>query len=150
MGLDMYLSGKKYISKYDPKDATILDSVNSIADLPPGVKGKINTIEFEAGYWRKANHIHDWFVKNVQGGVDECQESYVSREMLKSLLDICQEVLDDPDSAETLLPRCQGFFFGSDEYDKYYFEDVKHTVEVIAPLLSQEYDGWGFFYHSSW
>ena len=26
----------------------------------------------EVGYWRKANAIHGWFVRNVQNGKDDC------------------------------------------------------------------------------
>jgi len=33
--------------------------------------GNYNWNADENGHWRKANHIHDWFVKNVKGGVDD-------------------------------------------------------------------------------
>lgn len=39
-----------------------------------------NSIAEDVGYWRKANAIHAWFVKNVQGGVDNCQSHEVSKE----------------------------------------------------------------------
>lgn len=45
-------------------------------------------------YWRKANHIHCWFVDNVGGGVDECQEMKVSKRQLQKLLRTVKEVLD--------------------------------------------------------
>lgn len=56
----------------------------------------IGTIEvgFEAGYWRKANQIHKWFVENVQEGEDDCKEYYVSREKLKELLGKVNRILD--------------------------------------------------------
>ena len=65
MGLDMYLSQKRRGTK----------SVEDVA------------------YWRKANHIHQWFVENVQGGVDDCKEYYASRKQLKKLLDTVNAVL---------------------------------------------------------
>ncbi len=37
----------------------------------------------EVGYWRKANQIHNWFVKNVQGGVDDCGYYGVTKEKLE-------------------------------------------------------------------
>jgi hypothetical protein len=46
----------------------------------------------EVGYWRKANQVHAWFVKNVQNGIDECQESKVTREQLQELLAICKKI----------------------------------------------------------
>ena len=52
------------------------------------------TIFEQIGYWRKANHIHNWFVENVQGGVDECDTYEVTREQLEDLLDICKKVIN--------------------------------------------------------
>lgn len=48
----------------------------------------------QVGYWRKANHIHDWFVKNVQDGEDDCRyHNEVTKEALEELLDVCETVL---------------------------------------------------------
>ena len=49
----------------------------------------------EIGYWRKANQIHAWFVDNVQGGKDDCEEYSVSRSQLGQLLAVVKEVLDN-------------------------------------------------------
>lgn len=48
----------------------------------------------QAAYWRKANAIHAWFVTHVQDGIDECQDSPVTRAQLTELRDLCQGVLD--------------------------------------------------------
>lgn len=53
-----------------------------------------NDCEVEIGYWRKVNSIHNWFVQNVQDGIDERQESLVSKEDLERLLEVCQKVSD--------------------------------------------------------
>ncbi len=86
MGLDMYLTKKTRF--YKPQDIKIVGK---------GTKGikteKINCIEEDVGYWRKANHIHKWFVDNVQDGNDNCKEYYVSRENLIELQDVVDEVL---------------------------------------------------------
>ena len=37
---------------------------------------------------------HIWFVQNVLNGIDERQQSLVSREQLENLLEVCQKVLD--------------------------------------------------------
>ena len=47
--------------------------------------GRISHVEEEVMYWRKANHIHAWFVKNVQDGIDNCAEYYVSPDNLREL-----------------------------------------------------------------
>lgn len=46
-----------------------------------------------------------------------------------------------------ILPTSDGFFFGSTDYDEYYLDDLKNTVEMIEPLLQEDGD---FYYHSSW
>ena len=53
----------------------------------------------EVGFWRKANHIHNWFVVNCQDGVDECQETEISKENLEELLSICKKVLNPTGSS---------------------------------------------------
>lgn len=146
MGLDMYLTAKMSLYDKDKRSA----KVRKI--FPVMFKsGNINYIRvgFEGGYWRKANHIHEWFVTNVQGGVDDCGYYAVGRETLKRLLDICRKIMTNPEIAEELLPTQAGFFFGSTEYDEYYCRDLKRTVEIIERCL-QLPEEWSFEYHSSW
>lgn len=86
MGLDMYFTKKYYIWTKDREKVKIT-----------GVKGvnsrKVKEISEDAGYWRKANAIHNWFVQNVQDGEDDCKEYYVSEEQMKELLDVVNKVL---------------------------------------------------------
>jgi len=155
MGLDMYLSGKRYISSYF--DEADKDRAEAIQQQFPELKGKdrfgsescIKEVRIEAGYWRKVNAIHKWFVDNVQGGEDECKPHYVSREQLLALKALCQEVLDNRDRAADLLPSANGFFFGSTEYDDYYFDDLQTTIGIIDDCLELP-ESWEFEYCSSW
>jgi len=55
----------------------------------------------------------------------------------------------DPSVANALLPTQEGFFFGGNEYDQYYYEDLKYTRETLSELLAEEDNG-EFYYHSSW
>lgn len=90
---------------------------------------------YEVGYWRKANAIHNWFVENCGNGEDNCQEMYVSLEKLETLLDICKQVSADHKLAPFLLPTQSGFFFGSTEYDDWYFAKVEDTIKIIEPVI---------------
>lgn len=47
----------------------------------------------ECAYWRKANAIHNWFVQNVQNGVDDRDIYLVTREQLEQLKEACEMVL---------------------------------------------------------
>ncbi len=109
----------------------------------------------EVAYWRKANHIHRWFVENVQEGRDECQFSYVSASNLRELLGLVRQVLHEhnPVKAEELLPCQLGFFFGGINYDIYYWESLQETLKMLSPLVDEESEGPGFDgfeYHASW
>ena len=106
----------------------------------------------QVGYWRKANHIHAWFVDKVQDCEDDCDyHNEVSKEDLEDLLDVCQRVLNDHSLADELLPTQSGFFFGSYEYDEYYFDDIKDTIEIIKNVLeTTDFDKEMIYYVSSW
>lgn len=148
MGLDMYLKGKKYISEYSDKED--FEKINAI-DL--GQKSfKIYNIDVEVLYWRKANAIHDWFVREVQAGVDDCQESYVSTEKLKILRDLCREVMANPEKANSILPTRNGFFFGDISYDEWYFMHIENTEKQLTEVLEDEefLKRWELYYQSSW
>ena len=118
-------------------------------------KKKISSIVEEAAYWRKANQIHRWFVENVQEGVDDCKEYYVSFEQLEKLLSICETVLaakNDTLSA-SLLPPQQGFFFGSYEFDDWYYENVSNTIDQLKEcIINATVDSGSkdYYYSSSW
>jgi len=153
MGLDMYLGGEYYIWDYDEsakKAEALRVAIKNIIGVTPG---DVKSIETEAGYWRKANQIHKWFVDNVQDGVDECQRVYVDRVQLETLRDLCMEVIANPETANDKLPTDTGFFFGDTAYGEYYFEDLKHTVGIIDNVLDEEKyptRDWSFYYRSSW
>ena len=156
MGLDMYLKGKRYLSKYFNEGDDQL--AESIQQKFPELSGKtdhfgqgplVKEISIDAGYWRKANAIHDWFVRECQGGEDDCGYYYVGREQLVELKELCQKVLDDRSLAKELLPTASGFFFGSTEYDDWYFQDLEQTIRIIDDVLALPKQ-WEFEYHSSW
>lgn len=153
MGLDQYLRAKKYTSPTFPGErADLFQSLlemtgaTAIAEKDFGSA----TVEVTVVYWRKANAIHKWFVDNCQGGVDDCREAYVGRDELKNLLETCEKVIDSPKLASELLPTGEGFFFGSTDYDSWYFQDLERTVERLRYLLSAVDDNWDFYYDSSW
>lgn len=103
MGLDMYLSrvDRKMIPYLDLNLQVIKENdLEKYKELSPYIKYQGNPGIFvweslleEVGYWRKANHIHNWFVENVQGGKDDCKSYEVSEEQLTRLLETCKKVV---------------------------------------------------------
>lgn len=154
MGLDMYLSAKKYMSKYfDAADSEKIKSINELFGVDGDEDGDYGAQEviFRVAYWRKANAIHDWFVRNVQDGRDECQESWVSRDQLKELADLCKQIVAEPKKADELLPTRSGFFFGSTDYDDWYMQEMQHTADRIDKILADPaFVKADFYYQSSW
>lgn len=157
MGLDMYLTRKKYIgAKYEHNH--VIGNVDiKIGEYSVPIDfNKITYIDEGVAYWRKANAIHNWFVNNVQEGEDDCKEYSVSADQLEELLDICKQVKENHDLAEELLPTIEGFFFGDTEYDEYYFNDIQYTIDTLTQILKEEdeYNKNHFYsdftYTSSW
>lgn len=140
---------------------------------------KTEPVEVELLYWRKANQIHDWFVKNVQNGVDDCDYYIVSIEKLHALYRTLNSIaeyvtlIENEDSfeikfkgnelaikafCESTLPTCEGFFFGSTEYDKDYFFDIIQTVKNLKRIfeyidsdgIEDNSEDYAIYYHSSW
>lgn len=150
MGLDMYLTGKRYIweNSDKPEDQELAQALNQLPNL--GTNGRrVKGVEVEAMYWRKANAIHKWFVDNVQNGEDECREHYVTREQLEELRDACIEAMADPENARDWLCPTQGFFFGSTEIDEWYFQGLRETIHGLNACLKMDKQ-WSFYYCSSW
>jgi hypothetical protein len=148
MGLDMYLSAKRYVSEYNDQDKAI--STEIMRHFPELKETQtIQEVTVRVGYWRKANAIHKWFVDNVQEGTDDCGNYSVSRERLQELRDTCERVLRWEGLANEQLPTTSGFFFGGTDYDEYYRRDLEQTIKIIDGCLALP-DSWDFEYHSSW
>jgi len=151
MGLDMYLTARKYVSQYSEDDKTLsTELMQHFSELESGMS--VQEVTVRVGYWRKANAIHKWFVEHCQEGKDDCGNYWVSRDHLNELKKLCQQVLDFRHLAVDNLPTTGGFFFGSTDYNDYYFQDVENTVKIIDSALKilDSEKGWDIEYHSSW
>ena len=54
---------------------------------------------------------------------------------LMAMLEICKQVKDHPKEAPEILPVREGFFFGSYEYDSYYFKMIDYTIGLFEHIL---------------
>lgn len=188
MGLDMYAVRRVDVKRddYQPPDQRFTVTVERRGQPVLGLEPeRISTVEVEDMYWRKANHIHSWFVSNIQRGNDNCAIYYVPEEKLRDLMYLCDRVIDaselvdgmvqvsteyskehpkgiaksepgkvikDATVAADLLPVCEGFFFGSQEYDEDYLQAVIDTRDWIARVQADRNEGicGPIFYASSW
>ena len=105
----------------------------------------------QAAYWRKVNAVHAWFVREVQGGVDDCGAYIVHPEKLAELYTTIKDVLEDPSTAPELLPSQPGFFFGSVDYDEWYFNDLRETITMLDAVKDDpRCQGKTLVYTASW
>jgi hypothetical protein len=125
MGLDMYLMKRVRVNKNE-------DSVDT-----------------ELVYWRKANAIHNFFT-SLKDQHESCESIEVTKDMLGMLLDRCTMVLEDRSRADELLPTTSGFFFGSTQYDDWYFNKLEDTIKDITPILSDGDIKDGDLYYFGW
>lgn len=156
MGLDMYLYKKSYVQQWpfesdeEKHHVTVKKGRKVLRHIKPN---RVSYVIEQIGYWRKSNHIHNWFVQNIQKDVDDCREYNISSKQLEELLILCKSVIKTPDKGSEVLPTLDGFFFGSIGYDNQYINDLKDTVKMIERILADE-KKYGFkgdyYYHSSW
>jgi hypothetical protein len=152
MGLDMYLSARRYLWSDDDKvlSKKISDMIDVDVDEDRGINGstlRVKGIEIDAMYWRKANAVHGWFVENVQEDEDDCGEYHVERSQLEDLIRECEQALTSRDS-KNLQPK-SGFFFGSTDINEGYWSDLEDTVVGLKRALTLSND-YSFYYSSSW
>ena len=145
MGLDMYLRSRKYISGWKrvntEAEMTEWEHFIDFYDLQDFVteSSPHGYIELCVAYWRKAHTVHEWFVRNVQGGVDECQPTYVRREQLEELRTECLRQLVDLSGVDQDAETEEGWLA----------YQLKNTVAQIDKVLKLG-DDWDFIYQSSW
>ena len=173
MGLDMYLRQSEYYSGYSFRTEEEREKFNRLAECvkaTPTAESPSIIADTTVAYWRKANAIHGWFVRELADGVDECQEIQVSREQLQSLVAQCKAVkatMDrgwEADGKMTIpeednpLPPTSGFFFGDTSDPDYYYEDIVDTIKKLETVLEntqpqpgdEPWDAPTFIYQASW
>lgn len=135
MGLDMYLRKRIYIgAQYGHNNVKgVINLTRGENDEPIRINlNKVTEITESVGYWRKANQIHKWFVDNVQDGVDDCKEYYVSEEKLKELLDICVQIRDK-------CPLTEGEVVNGQEENGVLWIDIIEEGKVMTnPEIAEE------------
>jgi hypothetical protein len=96
MALEMFAVRKVRVQSWDGDPTEDRYSVQiarggkSLVGIP---SARIADVEEEVMKWRKANHIHNWFVENVQDGKDNCGLYNVSWDKMRELLSVCTKVL---------------------------------------------------------
>ncbi len=100
---------------------------------------RIEDVSIRVGQWRKANAIHNWFVKNVQGGDDNCNEYLVTESQLKTLLDLVEHVIAESDLVDGKVG--DGYTFKNGEKIPQFIEGKIIKDPTIAKTLLPTTEG---------
>jgi hypothetical protein len=129
MGLDMYLTGNRFIHHMDKRRPAIRKRGEKKGEL------------FELGYWRKHPNLHGYIVQTFADGKDECQKIDLSAEGIRQIIAAIE--------AEDL-PETTGFFFGTSDGSKK-TDDLIIFREALAWLETKDEEAWrGVYYQASW
>ena len=107
----------------------------------------------EVAYWRKANQIREWFLNHIEEMEPDsnCQHFEVTEDMLEELIADCKEVLNHKELAGEILPTSNGFFFGSTDYNEWYFDELKETVTMLTEVITEtDWDTEEVAYYEWW
>jgi len=134
MGLDMYLSGRKYIGGSLQRNEPFYEEDGKFVD----------SMTLELGYWRKHRKLHGYIVGTFAEGKDKCQEISLKVEDLRK---IAKAIIKND------LPYTKGFFFGNDgidEEEEACREETAQQFDDAARWL--EGGDWkrSVFYRASW
>ena len=112
----------EYLKSIDERNSKL---INELEDE----KEKINPWN-EVAYFRKVNFLIPFF-----GYEENCSNIEIDKYQVEDLIEACKEVLANHDKASFLLPTQAGFFFGSTDYDDWYFDNVifKSFTAVFEP-----------------
>ena len=122
MGLDMYLTGRKYFwSNYEER-----------ADERKEDGYKVRALDIDLGYWRKHPNLHGYIVQTFAKGKDDCEEIELSADDLRNLIGAVKT---------KRLPKTEGFFFGaSDGSDEERDEDLTALTKALLWLEASDPD----------
>lgn len=138
MGLDMYLYRKIDKGSKNPLFTIVPSNFLPKGLFKPDAEYLTPEITVNAGYWRKANAIHAWFVQNADVE-DNCEPIQVDLDDLTKLRSTIEDIFNAKEEdiqkaielAKNTLAPTAGFFFGDTEIDEDYFNSLQYTYSII-------------------
>lgn len=131
MGLDMYLTGEKYLWSDHRHPESILREDGY----------RIRTRTLELGYWRKHPNLHGYIVNTFAGGIDDCKAIALEDTDVEKIIDAV---------ARNNLPHTEGFFFGVSNFTEK-DEDIHIFTAALSWLRTEEANVFRMVhYRASW
>lgn len=90
--------------------------------------------------WRKENHLQNWFIHNTDYDENtQMPSSPFGIDKIKELLADLKKV--NKDNASSVMPTLSGFFYGSTNYDSWYFDSIKEQIAQLEVLIANHEEG---------
>ena len=99
-------------------------------------------------YFRKVNFLFKYYEDRGKM-YDQCY-AFTDADDIDDIIDRCERILKDQSLAHSLLPTQSGFFFGSTDYDNWYFSDVKDCLKQMKKYRKLLKDGVTGYVIFSW
>lgn len=109
----------------------------------------------ELAYFRKVNFLLPFFCYE-----ENCSDIEIDKYQVEDLVNACQTILDTlktsgtqaaTEVANEMLPTEGGFFFGSTEYDEWYFKDVEDVLNKFTTILDNtDWENETVYMHCWW
>jgi hypothetical protein len=137
MGLDMYLSGRKYMRP--DYEATGTERKED--------GFRVDEVKLDLAYWRKHPDLHGYIVRTYGGGEDTCQEIHLDADALRAI----QQAVEQEQLTVTT-----GFFFGSSGEHWNKGEGKQKTLLALATAVKwleaqdPDKDHRNVYYQASW
>ena len=121
---------------YDWKIRPYTDKILTLPELEEQLNKEVDDYweQYDA-YFRKVNFLFKYF--EDRGKMVDQYYAFVEPEDVEDIIYKCEQVLKDKDQRKPheLLPTQEGFFFGSTDYDEWYFSDVKDCLRQMKQYL---------------
>ena len=109
----------------------------------------------EIAYFRKVNFLQGYFENKYPDKNLNCEYVRIQKEDVEDIIERCNNILEhvtfsedkslegviwSPKAVEIAkkeMPIKEGFFYGSYEYDSWFFDDVKEVKEVFEKILKE-------------
>ena len=99
-------------------------------------------------YFRNVNFIFKYY--EDRGKMHDQWYAFTDADDIDDIIDRCERILKDHSLANELLPTQSGFFFGSTDYDEWYFSDVQDCLNQMREYRKLLTDGVTGYVIFSW
>ena len=121
-----------------------------------------NEDDIQVGYWRKFNALHAYILDITDSARDtNCAEINLDLYEVEEILDTLKRVknileseggfsVENIDRVGALMPPAAGFFWGSQDINEDYLNDINRSIDIFERARTLLHDGQEIYYYCWW